>query len=549
MDAALFYSNDLITFALMIQIPLLNPVRFIDLNNINSSFDGNFSLFQFKSNTLSKCYLQKFQTSDILRLQIITDLDPTDLEFRNKYDQALYTVPWVKSTRVIQALPDLGIWEIEESLIGIADGKYSLYFECGADTFESEPIEIAFEHKSTILLRYKNSQNNYNTIFDTGIEFEFRVESDIRNFVPKNDRETYNDQIYNATQLFSVAYRSFTFFVGYERGVPDWVIDKVNQITQCDQVAYNDVYYQPIAGAEFEVIRLDQYFLAGATLDIQPTDNNFNKYVTVPDQSGQTFTPVQKVTPFANGSGNQTISGVFGISANLEKVIIYKAGADYTINIGITPGGSEIGSFLVDNASTVKTVEWTFTGNTNVYLSGAGLNYTLLYLVWKQLDENPVPVGTQPSPPPVGANAGMFFFEKNAGDLALAFDLATGLGLQNGAWSDWCIAGTNGTVNMDGKFPIGWDRTDTITIGTETGSNQITIAKANLPAQPLNIRVSLSGSTSWRTSGGSGTPITNVGGIGAGDAVQTGQTANLGDGTPIEHTPLSIICVYVIKLT
>src|SRR6478735_12438352 len=135
MDAALLYSNHLITFALMIQIPLLNPVRFIDLNNINSSFDGNFSLFQFKSNTLSKCYLQKFQTSDILRLQIITDLDPTDLEFRNKYDQALYTVPWVKSTRVIQSLPDLGIWEIEESIIGVDEGKYSLYFECGADTF------------------------------------------------------------------------------------------------------------------------------------------------------------------------------------------------------------------------------------------------------------------------------------------------------------------------------------------------------------------------------------------------------------------------------
>lgn len=538
----------------MIQIPLLNPLRFIDTANINDSFDGNYSLFQFKANTVSKCYYQKFQTNDTLRLQVLATTDPTDLLFKDKFDAIILSVPWQKSTRVIQGLPDVGIYEIELALSALSLGYYYTSFTEDGVLYESEPIHLDFEHKGTKVIRYKNSENNYDTVFDTGIEFEFRCELDITNFNPKNDREVYNDQIKNATQLFSVAFRTFTLWVGRERGVADWVIDKVNQISQCDQVSYNDVYYLITESSEWEVVPLEEYFFQGASIEIQPVYNNFNKYITTPEQTGLTFTPVQKVTPFANGSGNQTISGVFKISSNLEKVIIYKSGADYIINIGITPGGNEIGSFLVDDSSTVKTVEWTFTGNSNVYLSGTGLNYTLLYLVWKQLDEPPVPIGTPTSAPSLEKNAGLFFFELQPGDLEAVFDLATGLGRQNFGWKDWCLAGTNGTVDMAGKLPIGWDGEDTATINTPTGSATISIGKANLPAEG----VSMFGNSVVTVDGASGAYVARARSI-ANQAlnyeavytntVPSGPTSGpLGSGTPLPHTPLSVVCVYVIKI-
>ena len=537
----------------MIQISKLNPVRFIDTTDINAGFDGNFNLYQTPNYTDPKCYLQKWAQSDTLKLQVVADIAPSNVEIRDIDNKLIDTINWAASTLVLSNFPTLTIYELQYQFSACPVGKYQLYF----DDFISEPICVQIDQTKTILLKYKNSENNYSTVFDTGIEFEFRIESEIRGYKPKNDREVYNDQKQNLTQLFSVAYSQFTFVVGGQRGVARWALDKVNQIQQCDQVSYNGILYQPIADAEFEVIQPEFYDLLGATVDIQPKDNNFSKFVTQPVNSGVTFTPVQKVTPFSSGSGNQTISGVFKNLSFLEHLLIYKTGANYILNIGTTPGGNEImANANINQPENVLEVDWPFTSTQDVYLTGAGLNYNLMYALWKQVDEPPINIGSGTPAPPVGKGAKMFFEELTAGDLALAFNLATGLGLANTDWADWCLAGTNGTQDMSGRLPIGWDGADPITIGTPTGSATLLIAKTNLPAEGI-ATLSPTVNTSPGDLPDANSSVARAGSNngafayelrkGSGPA-NLGKSANLGDGTPLANNPLSRVCVYVIKI-
>lgn len=531
-----------------IQVSDLNPLRFIDNSNLNNGFDGNYASNLLNWYQTNQCFLQPFIISDTLYLQVIADEVPDNVKFIDQYDTVVDTAIWQAVDKVIQGFPDLVIYELSYPFVDLPIGAYQAVF----NTFGSEPFEVVPESERTILLKYKNSRNDYSTIFDTNIEFQFRTYGSIDNYVPQNERESFVDQRHNRTQLSSVAFRRFTFVMGMiNYGMPMWMVDKFNLISQCDQISYNNIYYQIPEDANIEVEQNNDYgFIWEAKVDIEPVDNNFIRYITQPGGSGvQTFTPVQKVTPFYNLANNFNVVGVFKSFSKIESIDIIKSGVDYLLNIGVTPGGGEIVSnWPVDENRNDIEVNYLFSSNQTVYFSGTGLNANALFINWLRLDEPPVPVNPIASPN-LGPNAGIFFFEILPGDLASSFDLATGLGLQNGLWKDWCIAGTNGTVSMSGKLPIGWDRADTLTIGQDKGSATITIGKANLPAERVDINIALSNSGSWNTSSGSGRPVTRIGGVGnPTDAGVATKTENLGLGTPLPFTPLSVICVYIIKI-
>lgn len=538
-----------------IQLADINPLRFIDNSNLNSGFDGNYAVNQLNPYQAVKCYLQPWQKSDQLILQAISDEEEMpDLQILDSSGEVVETAVWQDKGLTFPDFPDYRLYELSYSFSNLESGIYEAV--CG--DFGSEPFSVEDSQFNTILIKYKNSQNDFSSVFSTGIEFQFRVQGIIGNYRPFNDRDVFIDQKRNLTQLSSVAYRRFTFELGVkEMGVPLWVLDKYNIITQCDQVSYDGIYYQPIEDAEFEVTQNFDYGFIIGSVDIEPVDNNFIRYVTQPDGSGvQTFTPVQKTIVRYNVSGNFNIAGIFKYLSKIESIDILKSGADYILNVGITPGGSEIiNNWNIDESKNDVEVNYLFDGTETIYFSGTELNANALVINWLQLDEPPVPVSPVASPN-IGVNAGVFFFEINPGDLAAAFDLATGLGLTNGEWKDWAIAGTNGTPSMSGKLPIGWDLVDAIKIGNEVGSNTITIGKVNLPAEPLNMFAS-----TVNTVGGD---IVTVGDQVARAAVNgdelnyemrkstspavLGKTSNLGSGTPLDFTPLSLICVYVIKI-
>lgn len=451
-------------------IALLNPARFIDISDINYSFDGNFAVNQVLSYQNPKCYFQPWQLSDVLKLQVLSYDVPTNLLIRNAdNDLVSAQAEWIEKPIIITGYT-FKCYELEFPFVDLPVGKYYYTFELTNEDldvvpFQSEGINVQESHPNTLLMQYKNSINNFDVIFDTGIVFNFRVESAIKDYKPGNNRNVYNDQKVNLTLLSSVPFRKFKFYIGYQQGFPFWVMDKVNHIQSVDQVKYNNVYYQIIEGSEYETESNDDNSFIGGSIDVQPTTNNFSKYKVDPTDPANTFTPMQKVIPYFNVSGNFPVAGYFTAFSLLEKICVKKRApaGDLDISIGITNGGYEIGQFTVDDSSFTQTMEWLFSAPTTVFVDIPLGSDVDIYIVYKQLDEPPIDLG-QINPSPVlviGKNVIWIYEETIPGELDADFDLSTGLGRQNTNYFGWAICdGRNGTEDRGGVVPVGLDADD-----------------------------------------------------------------------------------------
>lgn len=543
----------------MFEIALLNPLRFIDLTDINSGFDGNFAVNQSLDFQAQQCYYQKWQTSDVLKLQILSDFVPTDLIFYDyRTGLQVANASWGEISTTIVGFT-FKVYELTFAFSALPEGRYYSEFSYTDENNnlkpqQSEGFELKANQPNTILLKYKNSENNFDVIFNTGIEFQFRCESAISDFDPKNLRNVYTDQTVNPTQLSSVPYRWFTFYVGFGTGVPPWVLDKVNTIQSVDQVSYNNIYYQVVPSVDYTLITEYGTYLMGATVTIQQSNNNFNKYVNQPNSGNDEIEPMGITNRNFGVSSDLAIAGIFKAYTDLEKICINKrSAAAFTLLIGTTAGGSDIATFTVDQPENVFTIEWLFGGTATLYLTGTAGQDTDVFICYKQLDQLPTPVNPTPSGSTEGKGSAKVYHEITSGDLGNNFNLATGLGLANTPFEGWAWAdGRNGTPNWTKRIPMMMDQTDinwdTTKLGTPIGALSFTLSKAQLPEEPLTIRVSQAGG-GWKTSGGSGQPISNVGGIGFGDAAQVGKTDNMGTAAAISLIPNASIEIWIIKIT
>lgn len=536
----------------------LLPLRFIDTSNTDSSFDGNFSNEQIPQWKMGqKCYLQKFQRNDKLRLQWISDAPLLNLKILNEDGLQVDEIEWQPSLLTLIGFPEATIYEIDFPFSSLQEGVYIFQ----QDEWEAEAIELKDEHENTILIEYSASENDYDVVFDTDIVFQFRVEGGIGNYAPKNQREVYVNQIYNPAQLRSVAHRQFTLYIGFQSGVPEWVLDKANIITQCDEVFYDGVQYQPINESEFEVIRADDVTaFVGASIDIEPT-NNFIKFETGNNPQQQTIKYVRRSHSIQSVAGNQSVIGIFRNASKLQEIVIYKSGADYTLKVGITPNGNEISEFLVDeNTGYTQLVEWAFNAATTVYLSGAGLNADSIYFLYDQMDAPEIPINTNPQEK-VFKGATMIW-NGTPEERDELWDLTTGLGKPNTKALGWCIAGTNGTQNYNNAYPVGIDVSETgqdyNTLGNEVGANTKPIPKAALPADGVHLFNDSARSGNDENPGPNGyaarvlqnygqfnTIITKAPGTGYPNIIKS---ANLGNGENFNVQPKSIVSLYVVKI-
>lgn len=466
----------------MFSIAILNPLRFIDTSEINYGFDGNFAVDQVLSYQNPKCYLQKWQLSDSLKLQVISDFIPTDLLFHDLDSSfVIASIPWSEKTTIIVD-QTFKVYEIEFDFESIPEGRYYTQFSyVDQDDQEhillSEPLDVSLRQENTLLLEYKNSINDFDTIFDTGIVFSFRVESAIKDYSPGNSRNVYNDQRVNPTLLSATPFRKFKFYIGFKYGTPAWVFDKVNFIQSVDQVRYNNIYYQIVEGSDYEVDSNEDNGFIGGSIDVQPTDNNFSRYKTLPsDDDGNLIYVMERRSDHFNVSDNLTVAGVFKAASLLEQILVTKrvpAGV-LTIKVGTTNGGSEIGEFEVDDIKFIQTTPWFFSATTTIYvtgLAGADVDITFLYL---QTDAPPIDLGSIVPAPiiNIGKNTIAMYEETMPGELDVDFDLSTGLGRTNTKYDGWAICdGRNGTLDWRGRSPVMQDpdEPDFATLGTPGG--------------------------------------------------------------------------------
>lgn len=153
-------------------------------------------------------------------------------------------------------------------------------------SFEGNEIPFAYcdfkiieDLSNTVLLRYTNYIDSYNTWFSAGEEsnkfFDFRIEGGFlySENVFQSDNENFRDQSFSLHNLSSFPYESNTLTLGTAEGVPDWVGRKANMIFSCSDVYVNGFRCERADGSETtrEVIR-EKYPLYIFKIEIEPDD-------------------------------------------------------------------------------------------------------------------------------------------------------------------------------------------------------------------------------------------------------------------------------------
>lgn len=238
----------------MIKIANLNPLRLRGQND-----------FLIQKN----CYFQKWQSGDIVNVQFLTDEVFTIQVIDFCLGYPVLTVPTVEQAT---NLVDVDFY-VREMSLNIDDlPSYGKYFfritNSDGYVVDSHPFDYQERFDNTLLIYYRHSENDYNVIFETGIEYYIRVEGTIMNYSPKLDGDIYFDQKFDPTMINSQSYETYLLQIGQNRGVATWIADIINAAFSCDNKKINNIFIERNEGADWEVIRVDNYTLIGMTLEI-----------------------------------------------------------------------------------------------------------------------------------------------------------------------------------------------------------------------------------------------------------------------------------------
>lgn len=536
---------------MVFEVAPLNPIKFTDILP-----------YDFK-HAHPKCYWQKFETLDTTRLQILSGDADIQLSAHNFYTGELVHTFAITQIPTLLVGQEFLIYEAVLNWSELGEGRFYLHLENSTDSFYSTPIWLAEEHPDTLLFRYRNSENNFSVVFDTGIIFTLRVEGDIQNFTPRFDDEIYNDQKRNASKLSSVPFREFTLFIGAAQGLPDWMTDKINRVMSVDMIQIDGDDFEKTPDAEWEVIRQEDYPFSGLQINIMPTHNLFLqrlKFQTEdPDDDMANAVILRRSENRWNVSGTLAITGIFKDRTVLIYIRILRRSAPFIFTIGTSNGGSEIGEFeAVEECGTYQ-VRYPFLKTETVYITGLG-NDSDVSIVYEQLDETGGGDGgvIPPNPTALGVGA-MLMYEQPAAQFEMDFDIVTGLGRLGTPWQGWAICtGQNGTLDMRGAAPIGWAASDPNfgNLGEQLGENEKAIPADALPAHTHQLVADRAGVLAGNiigTGGGGGSWANGAHGIargnqGNGQASLVNVSGSTGAGNNFNVMQRSVVLVFVKKI-
>lgn len=146
------------------------------------------------------------------------------------------------------------------------------------DMWVSEPIDIRTNHEGTVLIEYVSYENklgvDYSKIF-----FHLRVEGDIIYDAPLVNAIQYDDQEMNPRLQRATPYRSIVLRMGYPRGLPMWILDKVNRALSNDYVLIEKVRY--VREGELSISgRQPRYLRYGASQTLREYDTDQSTVTT-----------------------------------------------------------------------------------------------------------------------------------------------------------------------------------------------------------------------------------------------------------------------------
>lgn len=264
-----------------IEVPLLNCFNIVDANrelplNYNwRHFDPWTAREQITEFETVKCYKQKVQNDDIFFIQVRSDFTPIRLQVKN--NKGLVVLSQIMS--IVDTIGSVIYLEAQIGFDNFLPGCYTLEI-LGGDpiliTLVSEVFQVAENWPNTLLFQYSNQFNN-EILWQTGIQMTFRCEGAIPFDAPASIRTVYVDQPQNEVTVKGDPYRTFKLFVGTAAGFPNWLIDKLEEIIDQNNLTIDGKGFAPVSGATWNTNKIYRYPWAEWNIQMRETNNRRSK--------------------------------------------------------------------------------------------------------------------------------------------------------------------------------------------------------------------------------------------------------------------------------
>jgi hypothetical protein len=446
----------------------INPIRLMQ----QISFDSRYNSLPFDFQQPLLCYSQKYQTDDIVKLQVLSDWVPALKVMDSQTSLPVATIaPSTPVTSITGETYTCYEFEIDWSSIGPGHFYLKLTYTDDTPTLQSwlsDDIYVQTLWANTLLFEYCNSVNMFTAIFSTGIIFNLRVEGIIAKYTPEFEDVIYNDQLHNVTKLNAIPYRSSILFVpgaDNAQGIPNFMGDRVNWAMSCDQILIDGIYYQNSSGSKWDVKRTpdDGTQNIGIQIPIVEVNNQFLLSLKTGTAPPQGFTIVELVNDNLAKAADFSVSGVFKKFSLIKNITVNNYGPAFSLKVGITSGGSELGVYSIP----VPVTPFAFNESINIALLSAqtlyfggltagGANCDIL-IDYCQYDAAPSGPAVDPVPGAFNNNV-IYMWEADLDtDFARDWDQSTGLGKVDTPFYGCALCdGRNGLVDRGGSVAVGY---------------------------------------------------------------------------------------------
>jgi hypothetical protein len=254
-------------------------------------------------------YLQPWELTDILQFQILSNYAPHQLEL---YDCEGTQIDVFTMSHIPTSIEGTG-QKVYQSIVALniyPEGVYQFKIKSGnpvLETYVSNFFSLKEKHENTMLFEVTHDENDHEVIFETGIVMKLRVYGEIRDFQPGADRVIFIDQPRNAVQLSGKSFSTEKLIVGDSFGVPDNIIEKINNLFLCSKVLIDSKQWVGNEGSRFEASRESLYPMSGWAFEIRPAIASTKKRFVADGNQGSPLTVVYSIQ--SKGFGPITTPG------------------------------------------------------------------------------------------------------------------------------------------------------------------------------------------------------------------------------------------------
>jgi hypothetical protein len=281
-------------------VPYINPIEFYEKGftpqaQYNSKHINDYkfadTIYAWQQPTT---FRQIWQLNDSIRLQFRSETGPITWKL---YDLNGVQIDTDNFDQVLENADNPGefIYQADIDLSGYSAGCYYFEVELGSPvekTLVSETLEFSNLFENSVLLQYSHSSFREDVIFETDIVFTIRLNARLFYKAPASKDVIYEDQVLNETIVDSKSYDLWELQLSDERGIPDWLIRKLNGILGCDDLVIDGRNFTKSEGAKLEETNIDDYPMRGWKIELREQLNRRARYFSTTGSADQGYAVV-----------------------------------------------------------------------------------------------------------------------------------------------------------------------------------------------------------------------------------------------------------------